>query len=281
MRSAMGKILNLLKAILTTGRDHQAFIGARWVVLLLRITPRFLREGMALRILSLSPHYFYRTVRPEDKKLTHGEWLEAERARNHSSRETICDQILLPSLKPDDRVLDIGCGPGFLARAVSRHVNLVYACDISLGVLACARIINHAGNIRYIYSGASGFEQIDDASLDLAYSFAVFQHVREAVIKYLFQVASRKLRAGGACLFQVQLDEEKWKKESNWEDDKSVTGQLRLKYALNFFPRSEGFFRELAAETGFSVVAIRLLSEVLAHPFDDIYYQHLIVLAKL
>ena len=277
----MNKIINLIKAVITNGRDEQAFIGARWLVLLLRITPRFLRRNLALRMLAVSPHYFYRNNRPEYAAMPMRQFLEAEFERNRSTRERIVNQILLPQLKADDQILEIGCGPGFLAKAASRHVQLVYACDISLGVLECAKTINGAPNIRYIYSGESGFAQIADASLDLAYSFAVIQHVREAVIQSLFMVAGKKIRRGGHCYFQVQLDDGKWKSESAWDQDHSVANRLRLKYGLNFFPRTEDFFRRLAADSGFAVVAVRPVSELLDQPFDDIYYQHLITLCKL
>src|ERR1700733_12785317 len=124
----MNKLLNFIKALLTNGRDNQAFIGAKWLVVLLRITPRLLKRKMALRILAISPHYFYRTSRPEYKNMPTSQFLEAEFERNRSSRERIVNQLLLPGLKPGYRVLDIGCGPGFLAKAVSRHVKMVYAC---------------------------------------------------------------------------------------------------------------------------------------------------------
>lgn len=276
----MNKIKNLIKALLTNGGDNQAFIGARWLVILLRVTPGFLKRKVALRIVAISPHYFYRSYRPEYKGMPQKLFLEREFERNSTDRQKICDQILVPYLKPNQQVLEVGCGPGFLSKAVSSRVNTLYACDISRGVLACADVINGAPNIRYIYSGESGFAQIADASLDLAYSFAVIQHVREAVIKSLFQVVAKKMRPGGTCLFQVQLDDGKWKQESEWVNDQSVSGRLRLKYALNFFPRSEKFFQDLAQETGFSVSAVRPVSELLDKPFDDVYYQHLIVLTK-
>jgi SAM-dependent methyltransferase len=277
----MGKILNFVKALLTNGRDNQAFIGAKWLVGLLRITPRALKRNMSLRILAISPHYFYRSFRPEYKNMPTNQFLEAEFERNRSSRELICNQILLPYLNPEDQVLDIGCGPGFLAKAVSRRVKTVYACDISLGVLECARNINGAPNIRYIYSGESGFSQIADSSLNLAYSFAVIQHVRESVIRSLVKVAGKKIRPGGRCVFQVHLDDGKWEKESAWEEKQSINDRLRLKYGLNFFPRSEEFFRELAAEAGFSVTAVLPVSKLLQLPIDDIYHQHLIILSKI
>ena len=276
----MNRIFNLLIAILTSGRDHQAFIGAKWLVIALRITPRSLKRTLALRILSISPHYFYRNIRPEYRGMPKREWLEAEYERNLSSRTKLCDQILLPYLKLDDHVLDIGCGPGFLARAVAQHVRTIYACDISKGVLECARIMNNTHNIKYIYSGKSGFDQIEDSSLDLAYSFAVIQHLRESVIHFIFHITARKLRKGGRGIFQVQLDSDKWKKEDAWSEDKTVTGRLKLKYALNFFPRSVSFFQEMAAEAGLSFDAVRPLSQLLDQPFDDLYHQHLIELSK-
>lgn len=280
-RPIFRRSLNLVKALLTNGRDNQAFIGAKWLVILLRITPRFLKRNVALRILSISPHYFNRGSRAGYQRLTANQFLEAEFERNRSSRERICDQILSPRLKPDHQVLEIGCGPGFLTQAVAKCVRTVYACDISIGVLECSRVINGASNIHYIYSGESGFAQIADSSLNLAYSFAVIQHLREPVIRSLFMVAGKKLRPGGICLFQIQLDDGRWKSESAWIKDQSVTGRLRLKYALNFFPRPEGYFRELAAGAGFSIVALHPMSELLDQPFDDLYHQHLLILSKL
>lgn len=277
----MKKLINLLKALLTNGSDNQAFIGARWLVWLLWLTPRSMKRSVALRIVAISPHYFYRSYNPAYKGMPTSKFLDMEFERNRSSREIIINQVLVPYLKPDDQVLDIGCGPGFLAKQVSKHVKKIYACDISRGVLACANVINGADNIQYIYSGDEGFSQIADGSLDLSYSFAVIQHVREAIIKSLFQVASKKLKKGGRCVFQVQLDDGKWQPESAQVQDKSVTGQLKLKYALNFFSRSEDFFRQLAADTGFSLVAVRPVSELLEKPIDDVYHQHLIILSKL
>jgi len=192
----------------------------------------------------------------------------------------ICDQLLMRYIKPHHEVLDIGCGPGFLARAVAPHVRTVYACDISPGVLECARIINGATNIKYICSAESGFARIKDTSLDVIYSIAVIQHLRAPVIEYLFGVVKRKLQVGGVCLFQVQMKDNKWKEENEQFQDKTLTGRLRLRYGLNYFPRSEDFFRERASQAGLSVIAIHRLSDLLASPFDDVYYQHLLILTK-
>ena len=55
----------------------------------------------------MSPHYFY------DRNLA------AEASRNRQSRQILADRLVVPHLAPDARVLDYGCGPGYLAAAVA------------------------------------------------------------------------------------------------------------------------------------------------------------------
>ena len=125
--------------VLTTGAD-QNFLGQRWIPWVLRWTPRSYRRAMALRLLAISPHYFifqWSTLYPRGK--SRSEILEAEHLRNAESRRTVARQVLAPYLDRGMAVLDYGCGPGYLARAVSDHVKDVLAVDISAGALACAR----------------------------------------------------------------------------------------------------------------------------------------------
>jgi hypothetical protein len=65
--------------------------------------PAPIREHVALRLLSVSPHYFY------------GPDVRVEDARNRESRQALADTLVLPYLTSDTRVLDYGCGPGYLA----------------------------------------------------------------------------------------------------------------------------------------------------------------------
>jgi len=41
------------------------------------------------------------------------------------------------------------------------------------------------------------------------------------------------------------------------------------------------FFQEAATQAGLSFDAVHPLSQLLDHPFDDVYYQHLIELSKV
>jgi len=126
------------------------------MIYLLRVCPKSKKRALALRILSLSPHYFYRNINPEYSKLSFCEFLEAEYTRNKVSREKIYSSVLRPCLSKNQVVMDYGCGPGFLAKAVSFIAGKVYAVDISHGVLECAKILNSGDNIEYLYAGRGG-----------------------------------------------------------------------------------------------------------------------------
>src|ERR1700691_4002521 len=75
----------------------QNFLGARWVEYLVDNAPATIREQVALRFLSLSPHYFYdRDIRSEAE-------------RNRRSRQALADVLIAPYLNKTMRVLDYGC----------------------------------------------------------------------------------------------------------------------------------------------------------------------------
>jgi hypothetical protein len=104
-----------------TSGGGQNFLGVRWVARAVTSSPEGLRERMALRLLSLSPHYFY-----------DGD-IGAEAERNRRSRAALVDQIIAPYLTDQAQVIDYGCGPGYLARAVAGRAAHVDAVDISAG----------------------------------------------------------------------------------------------------------------------------------------------------
>ena len=54
------KYVDVALRALTLGREDQSFLDAGWIVALLRSAPARRRRRLALSILSLSPHYFYR-----------------------------------------------------------------------------------------------------------------------------------------------------------------------------------------------------------------------------
>jgi SAM-dependent methyltransferase len=246
-----------------TWGGSQNFLGASWVAGLVQGSPARIREPLALRMLALSPHYFYdRDIR-------------AESERNRQSRRVIAETLIAPLLTPSSRVIDYGCGPGYMARAVARVARRVEAVDISPGVLACARAINHAENISY-QTPAELARRSGQA--DLAYSFAVVQHLSTPALTSALALLARKVAPGGTLLLHFAVPgDQGWRAEEAWTGDRSATGRLRLHYGLNCFGRSAAQMEAAVAAAGFTDAATRSLDGVLAVPGDDdIPHQHLL-----
>jgi len=278
----MGKNLNVLMRLLSLGREGQSFVGAKWVAGLLRLAPERHKRRLALAVLSWSPHYFYRSfyrsTTPGAHQLSEREFIEREFDRNKSTREKITSWILAPHLDSAQVALDYGCGPGFLTNSVSRRVRAVYGVDVSQGVLACARILNGAPNVTFLHTTQLG--QIADLSIDIAYSFAVIQHLTDAVLENVLAVLNDKLKKGGKLVVHVVLDDASWKTEEEWRRDTSLKGRVKWKYGLNCFQRNQQAFRGMLETEGYSSIVIQPIQELCPETFDDICTQHLVCAVK-
>jgi SAM-dependent methyltransferase len=241
----------------------QNFLGARWVEYLVDNSPISVRERVAMRLLSLSPHYFYdRDIR-------------AEAERNRLSRIAIADALIAPHLTREMRVLDYGCGPGYMAHAVAGRARSVDAVDISRGVLACAKAINGGPNIRYMT--LTEFRRQRRLS-DLAYSFAVIQHLSRQSLVDMLGVLAGGVRAGGLVLLHfVVPDPDGWRSEEEWLASRSLANRAKLRYGLNCFARTEEEMTDILSGSGFADITIQPLSGTITIPGDDdIPRQHLL-----
>jgi cyclopropane fatty-acyl-phospholipid synthase-like methyltransferase len=257
---------------LTLGRDHQSFLDAGWIAALIRSAPSRTRRRVALSILSLSPHYFYRASTYGG--LSHADFTEQELARNLATRAQLGRLILGPHLDVSRVVLDYGCGPGFLVRYVAGRAQTVYGVDISRGVLECARVINSAPNVSFLHT--TGMADLDDATIDLAYSIAVAQHLTDSVLQRALDTLRRKLKPGGRLLLHIVLDATGWRTEEEWRRDVSLAGRLKLKYGLNCFTRSEQRVRDMLEDAGFESIVVQSMRDICPEPFDDVCTQHLV-----
>lgn len=242
----------------------QNFLGAKWVEYVVDSSPSQIRERVALRLLSMSPHYFYdRDIRREAE-------------RNRQSRRALADSLVIPYLTRADHVLDYGCGPGYMAYAVAGMVEHVDAVDISRGVLACAKALNSRSNISYLMPGE--FTRCE-GTVDLAYSFAVVQHLETQMLADMVSMLARKIRPDGILLlhFAIPGGHGGWRTEAQWTADESLVGRAKLRYGLNCFGRSADEMAALVSNAGFVDVVIRPLAGSLTVPGDDdITKQHLL-----
>jgi 2-polyprenyl-3-methyl-5-hydroxy-6-metoxy-1,4-benzoquinol methylase len=234
---------------------------------------------MALRILSISPHYFiYQDSYGE--KVPRREVYERENERNSSSRERICEDLLRPYLRREMTVLDFGCGPGYLAKAVSPYCKRVIAVDISCGVIACAKILNRAKNIDYYTIKGALSSMIGVSQVDFIYSFAVIQHVTDDTFSSMLQCFNVVLKPGGTVICHILLDT-----AGNARNVKPATmskflvRHLKDRYGLRLLVRTEEEVRERIRSAGFGTPSVTLIKEV--SPLeDDIADQHLVVFNK-
>jgi cyclopropane fatty-acyl-phospholipid synthase-like methyltransferase len=241
--------------------DPQNFLGAAWAPWLLQRTPRRYRKAVGLKLLSLSPHYFSGNV-------------EKEAERNRITREQIALDVIAPLVKPTYCVLDYGCGAGYMARAVSRLVHHVDAVDISDGVLACAEALNDEDNIRYLNVRSSGFQSISMGTYDLAYSFAVAQHLTDDGLAKLLGDVKGRLKGGGLLLLHVVIDAPDWRTEEEWRNDTTLHGRIRFRYGLHCFTRTAEQICAQVRVAGFRSVTIEPLSTKTTVE-DDVARQHL------
>lgn len=112
------------------------------------------------------------------------------------------------SVKPDDRVLEIGCGVGRLTRPLAARAAGVQALDVSEEMLRRARELNpQLDNVTWIAGTGTDLARIGNASVDACVSHVVFQHIPEvAVILGYVREIGRVLAPGGWAAFQVSND---------------------------------------------------------------------------
>lgn len=266
----MGKAFDLLKWGATLGKDEQNFLGARWVPAFLKRVPERSRRRWALRILDLSPHYFLFPDDPKYRGLTKDEYLQAIAEDARLSREKIRDSFLLSKLDGVDTLIDWGCGPGFLSKALSSHVKKIYAVDISAGALACAGVINRAENIDYVLADAQGLASIQDASADAVISFHVFQHLSDEIARAVLSEIYGKLKPGGRMIVHLQSKTGTWRTEEEWRSDGSLKGKVRLKYGLHCFGRSEKEYWEMIRGAGFEKPVFEKMSDLMSDGEEDL-----------
>ncbi len=284
--------------LLLAGSRDQAFLDHRWVGGLLDALPATARYPVAVRILGLSPHYFinqWTSAYPAPTRRS--AVLDAEMERNRESRRQIVDNLLAPHLRPGMTVLDFGCGPGFLARQISSHVGSVVAVDISRGTIACARHLNPAANVSYLNNRSSDLALVPDESIDLAISFAVFQHLGADTSLRFLEEFRRVLRPGATAICQFAVANSPEDSEARGAPSPAQRAARAAaspaqraarahgvpafldRYRLNFRTYSEAELHALVGKAGFEDATIGPVRDV-ADISDDVGTQHLVVFRR-
>ena len=111
-------------------------------------------------------------------------------------------------LRPEEDVVEIGCGAGRMTREIARRAGTVRAVDVSPKMLEEARgRLSDLDNVEWVLGDGVSLAGIDDASADVCVSHVVFQHIPDpkVTLGYIREIG-RVLRPGGWAAFHVSND---------------------------------------------------------------------------
>ena len=124
------------------------------------------------------------------------------------AEEILTDMINICQGKPPEemRVLEIGCGPGRVTRALAKLFGEVHAVDVSGEMVKLAREALREYPKAFVYqNNGKDLSVVPEVQFDFAFSTIVFQHIpsREIIENYVREV-HRLLRPGALFKFQLQ-----------------------------------------------------------------------------
>ncbi len=129
-------------------------------------------------------------------------WAEGERLL-----QELLDRADAPEIDPGSTTLDVGCGVGRFTRVLAQRSVQVHGVDVSPEMLDRARrLLGSHANVQ-LHQGDGVSIPLPDASVDVAVSFVVFQHIPDPQITlgYLRELG-RVLRPGGWICVQLSND---------------------------------------------------------------------------
>ncbi len=142
---------------------------------------------------------------------TNTAWLEAETARRYQSftekttmyQELSRKMVELADIRPNMRLLDLGCGTGVTTQTVLPHlspIGHIYALDISGPMLAVAREQIQSEQVTFIEADASDFAESIEPPIDRILCNSVFWQFRHKV--GVMAELRRVLAPGGRFIFK-------------------------------------------------------------------------------
>jgi 2-polyprenyl-6-hydroxyphenyl methylase/3-demethylubiquinone-9 3-methyltransferase len=117
------------------------------------------------------------------------------RAENRLRNPWIANSIPSPS-----RILDMGCGAGFLTHEMAQYGHDAVGVDLSEESLAIAQKLDSTGRIQYLKADAAAVP-FPDASFDVVCAMDLLEHVENPAA--VVQEASRLLKPGGLFFFHT------------------------------------------------------------------------------
>ena len=123
---------------------------------------------------------------------------EDEDALTGSAKQTTDFLSKRVGVRPEDTVLEIGCGIGRVAKQLAPRCRTWIGCDVSPNMLKLARErLREFSNVELLETSGHDLRPIADLSVDVAYCTVVFMHLEPWDRYNLVKEAFRVLRPGG------------------------------------------------------------------------------------
>ena len=161
---------------------------------------------------------------------------------------------LLPHLKPGDRVLDFGCGPGTITVGLARAVEPgeVHGIDMEESQIAMARSAAEAGghaNVTFHLGDVTALP-FEDNSFEVAHCHAVLMHVPDTAA--VLSEVKRVLKPGGIVASRELFEDSSFLEPSDERTDAAWATFSRLLAANGGHPQMGKELKMRFQEAGFT-----------------------------
>ena len=246
----------LQQFVFASSKDH-AFLDRPYFGVVMALTPKRWKRPLANYLLALSPHYFLPNWEKKyPNELTYADKVAANAEEGLGYRRKLVNQLIIPHAAADASMLDFGCGPGVIAIMAAPHVGKVTAVDVSRGVIAISKALDHPENVEFVANRRNDLAFIASESLDLVFSFVVLQHLKPEQVESFLKEFYRVLKPGGKAVLQIKLRE-----QGQPRHDPGVGGWLHRRTMLRVVFYTLRQMLQMLKRSGFREISIRNLRE--------------------
>ncbi|HEY0160722.1 MAG TPA: class I SAM-dependent methyltransferase [Thermoanaerobaculia bacterium] len=186
-----------------------------------------------------------------------GSWRDAVREQKIDSRRAVTDAAIVEAVtaRRPANVLDLGCGEGWLARALAAEGIAVWGVDASAPLIEAARQL---GGGTFL---ALSYEELSDASLPGPFDVVVANFsILEEEVAPIFGAAARMLRPRGALVIQTvhpafATGERPY--VSGWRTETFAAIEGEWPEPMPWYFRTIGGWVEAIATNGFELTEVR------------------------
>jgi SAM-dependent methyltransferase len=172
-----------------------------------------------------------------------------EDLRRRGSRMAMAFSSAL-DIRPQDLVLDVGCGVARVGREMASLCGAYIGADISRTLLRRARErTRHLGNVSFVHLAGMDLAELPDARFSRLVCHLVFLHLDEPEIRTLLREFRRVLTPGGVAYFDA------WNLRHN--DVWDLFRQESLDHRLRRQPHRSRFYTREAVEDWLDACGLR------------------------